>query len=280
MATRSESRVGYAVRVLAVHTSEGIDKPVVDDAAALRDASWWEGSSHAIADNDPGSLLTPADGCVPYDRASWTLRSGNRWSENIELIAQAGWTRAQWLARPTLLDRCAYWLAVRSKARNIPLVKLTPQQYRAGGRGVIGHNDHTVGYSDGTHWDPGPGFPWDVVLAKATAYRNGTLEDDMPYFSQWPHEEKLALAAFIVDGVLRTQFPMRGGRVGTTSLEQEIAWLPANLTAVAAAASGAADVEELRSVLLEAVQAGKSADAGATADEIVDALAARLGKPA
>jgi hypothetical protein len=175
---RSSPRDGYAVRVLAVHTSEGFDKPVVDDAAALRDATWWVGSSHAIADNDPGTLLTPAQGCVPYERASWTLRSGNRWSENIELIAQAGWTRAEWLARPKLLDNCAHWLADRSKVRNIPLVKLTPQQYRAGGSGVIGHHDHTVGYSDGTHWDPGPAFPWDVVLASANAYRNGTTEEN------------------------------------------------------------------------------------------------------
>ena len=177
---RSESRDGYEVRVLAVHTSEGNDTPKVDDAAALRDASWWVSSSHAIADNDPGSLLTPAEGCVPYSRASWTLRSGNRWSENIELVAQAGWSRSQWLARPKLLDNCARWLADRSKARDIPLIKLTPQQYRAGARGVIGHHDHTVGYSDGTHWDPGPDFPWDVVLEQARAYANGThLEDDV-----------------------------------------------------------------------------------------------------
>jgi hypothetical protein len=175
MLARSSSRSGATVRVLAVHDTEGSGT-----AEFLRDARWWAGSSHAIAD-EHGTLLTPAEGCVPYERASWTLRSGNPWSENIELVGFAKWTRADWLARPKLLDRCAFWLAERSKARGIPLVKLTPRQYRAGQSGVIGHHDHTVGYSDGTHWDPGPGFPWDVVLDKARAYAAGNTseEDDM-----------------------------------------------------------------------------------------------------
>lgn len=170
---RSSPRNGTRVRVLAVHDTEGTSYT----AEQLRDATWWAGSSHAIADER--TLLTPAQGCVPYERASWTLRSGNPWSENIELLGFAKWTRAEWLARPRTLDHCARWLADRSKARGIPLVLLTPDQYRAGGSGVIDHNTHTVGYRDGTHWDVGKGFPWDVVLGKARAYAAGGGDDDM-----------------------------------------------------------------------------------------------------
>jgi hypothetical protein len=166
---KSSSRNGARVRVLAVHTTEGIMR-----AVDLRAWTAWPGSSHAAAD-DTGVLLDGArDGFVDHARAAWTLRSGNPWSENIELCAHAKWTRAQWLARPTLLELCAVWLARRSAARGIPLVKITPAQYRAGASGVIGHHDHTVGYSDGTHWDPGPGFPWDVVLARARQIAGGT----------------------------------------------------------------------------------------------------------
>jgi hypothetical protein len=167
---RSESRRGYTVRVLAVHTTEGGGTP-----QALRDADWWTGSSHAIADE--GTLLTPEQGMVPYSRAAWTLRSGNYWSENIELIGFADWSRDEWLSRPGLLENCARWLADRAKANGIPLSKISAAEYRAGGWGVIGHVDHTVGYSDGTHYDPGPNFPYDVVIARARDIQNG---DDMP----------------------------------------------------------------------------------------------------
>lgn len=177
---KSSSRNKAKVRVLAVHTTEGIMR-----AADLRAWTSWPGSSHAAAD-ETGVLLAGArDGFVDYEQASWTLRNGNPWSENIELCGFAKWKRGDWLARPKLLDACARWLGERAVARGIPLVKLSPKEYAAGRAGVIGHHDHTVGYSDGTHWDPGPDFPYDVVLAKASAYANGQTpppqseEDDM-----------------------------------------------------------------------------------------------------
>ena len=165
---QSSSRNGATVRVLAVHTTEGIMR-----AEALRAWTTWSGSAHASAD-ETGVLLAGAeDGFVDYSRASWTLRNGNPWSENIELCGFAKWKRADWLARPKLLDRCAFWLASRAVVRGIPLVKLSPKELAAGKRGVIGHHDYTVGYSDGTHWDPGPEFPYDVVLGKANEYAAG-----------------------------------------------------------------------------------------------------------
>lgn len=165
---RSESRGGATVRLLVVHTTEG-----GGTAQALRDAAWWTGSSHAIND-ETGTLLTPAQGCVPYEKASWTVRSGNHISDNIEQVGWARYTRAEWLARPKLLDGTARWLADRSKARKIPLVKLSPADVKAGKSGVCGHVDWTLGMGDGSHTDPGPNYPWDVVLDKARAYATGT----------------------------------------------------------------------------------------------------------
>lgn len=194
---RSESRNGARVIWLAVHSSEGNDAPRVDDAAALRDAAWWTGSSHAITDNDPGSLLTPAQGCVPYERAAWTLRGGNHFSDNIEQVGWAHWTRAEWLARPKLLDNTARWLAERSKARGIPLVKLTPADVAAHRPGVIGHVDYTLGsrlagHPDGDHTDPGPNYPWDFVLDLARKYAAGLN----------PQEDELPSVADVVKGLL------------------------------------------------------------------------------
>lgn len=182
---QSSSRNGAKVRLLAIHTTEGILR--VND---LKNWKTWPGSSHATADQYGGFLDGPGDGFVAYDRASWTLRSGNAVSDNIELCGFAKWTRADWLARPKLLESAAVWLARRAAARPwIPLVKLSPAEVRAGKAGVIGHNDWTVGMKDGSHWDPGPGFPWELVLARANQLRSGSSspittlpvqEDDMP----------------------------------------------------------------------------------------------------
>lgn len=166
MLARSSSRGGAKVRWLAVHSTEGIMR-----ARDLLAWSSWPGSSHASADRD-GVLLTPADGFVPYDRAAWTLRDGNPVSENIELCALASWTREQWLARPKLLDACARWLADRARATSIPLRKLTVAQVDAGWAGVIDHDDYTDATGDGTHWDVGEQFPWDVVIPAAQHYLN------------------------------------------------------------------------------------------------------------
>jgi hypothetical protein len=172
MLRRASARGGHRVRVLALHTTEGITR-----AADLRAWVGWAGSSHAAADAG-GVLMTPAHGFVPYHLASWTLRSGNPWSENIELCGWARWIRADWVARPRLLEAAARWLADRSQARGIPLVKITAAQYRAGASGVIDHNDHTTGYRDGTHWDVGTSFPWDAVLPRAQQLA-GDGGDDM-----------------------------------------------------------------------------------------------------
>lgn len=163
----SSSRNGANVIWLAVHTTEGIMR-----ATALRDWTTWAGSSHASSD-ETGALLTPDDGFVPYDRAAWTLRNGNPLSENIEQCGWARWSRAEWLARPALLDATARWLGERSQARGIPLVRLSAADIRARRPGVLGHGDYSAATRDGTHTDPGPNYPWDVVLDKARAYASG-----------------------------------------------------------------------------------------------------------
>lgn len=160
MLARSSSRGDARVRWLAVHSTEGIMR-----AVDLRDWASWPGSSHASADAS-GALLEPGDGFVPYERAAWTLRDGNPVSENLELCGFARWTRGEWLARPALLEACAVWLAKRCRARDIPPRKLTVAQVRAGWAGIIDHDDYTDATGDGTHWDIGEAFPWDLVLAR------------------------------------------------------------------------------------------------------------------
>ncbi len=48
----------------------------------------------------------------------------------------------------------------------VPFRKLTPAQVRAGERGICGHVDIRDAFPGSTtHYDPGPGFPWSVLLS-------------------------------------------------------------------------------------------------------------------
>jgi N-acetyl-anhydromuramyl-L-alanine amidase AmpD len=152
-----ESRNGAKVRLIVIHTAEGARTVASLGAYFARSAT--QASSHAGIDDH--SIETYVD----YDRAAWTVRSGNHVSDNAELCGFAAWTRDEWLNqhRP-MLELAAGWIADRCTARGIPVVKLTPDQVAAGQPGVCGHVDWTIGMRDGSHTDPGPGFPWDVVI--------------------------------------------------------------------------------------------------------------------
>lgn len=169
MAIGSSSRGGARVRLVAVHTAEGAR--TAHDLRAYFDRAGINASSHTIIDHNDTLDL------VPRDRAAWTLRSGNPISVNLETCAFARWSRAQWLSTGTIdgcvnpramLDRTATWIRRECDALNIPKVKLSSADVRAGKAGVIGHINWTEGMKDGSHWDPGPGFPWDYVMARVT----------------------------------------------------------------------------------------------------------------
>ena len=62
-----------------------------------------------------------------------------------------------------MLDNTARWIAEECKYYGIPIQKLSTSQ-ASSGRGVVGHVNVS---GPGGHWDPGPDFPWDKVIAAA-----------------------------------------------------------------------------------------------------------------
>jgi hypothetical protein len=214
MLARSSSRGGARVRWLAVHSTEGIMR-----AADLRDWQAWPGSSHASADAT-GTLLEPDDGFVPYERAAWTLRNGNPVSENLELCALARWTRAEWLARPALLEACAVWLARRSRATGVPLRKLTVEQVAAGWAGVIDHDDYTDATGDGTHWDVGASFPWDLVIPRARAILDPPAPTPEGFLMALDDDEQREALALLRDLHYGLRRPLIGGVTASTALRE------------------------------------------------------------
>lgn len=181
-----QARGKAPVRLVVIHTAEGaLTTAALGRYFAKASA---EASSHVGIDDQGIEVY------VPYDKASWTLRSGNGISDNAELCGFAKWTRAQWLnEHAPMLRLAAQWIRERCLARGIPIKKLTPAEVAAGKAGVIGHVDWTLGMKDGSHTDPGPGFPWDVVIqlaagtAPATTAAPATHQgDDLVIPFAWP----------------------------------------------------------------------------------------------
>ena len=127
-------------------------------------------SAHVGIDDQRGTIgeyLHP-------DNKAWAAFAANDWGVHAELCGFAAWTRAQWLQHTNMLANAADWIREEASRYGIPLVKLSGADIAAGKRGVCGHKDVTDAGAGGDHWDPGPGFPWDLVLSGANASTSAT----------------------------------------------------------------------------------------------------------
>jgi N-acetyl-anhydromuramyl-L-alanine amidase AmpD len=80
--------------------------------------------------------------------------------------------RAEWLDAygQQMLELVAKLVAREARQWDIPLVKLTGAGLVAGKRGICGHWDVNQAFPNNTgHTDPGPHYPWDVLLEMAKA---------------------------------------------------------------------------------------------------------------
>lgn len=218
MALKSSSRNGRKVRVVALHTAEG---------ARTKESLFRYFDSGVNASSHVGIDAQGVADWISRDRASWTLRNGNSYSVNAELCAFAGWTRAQWLStKPVdgclnprqIVKNAAAWALRECKALGIPVKILTVAEMRAGHAGIIDHDTYTKATGDGSHWDVGGGFPWDVFLADIRALQNNTGgEEDLKADERaWLHElwkgyskegpmSDFEYSRYIVDTVVKTR---------------------------------------------------------------------------
>jgi N-acetylmuramoyl-L-alanine amidase/Putative peptidoglycan binding domain len=116
-------------------------------------------SSHLVVDVD--SIVR----CVPDEHIAFHAPP-NELSIGIEQAGYAKQTRDEWLDPYGLkmLRLVARLIRVESERWSIPLVWLSPDELRLGGRGLCTHNDVRLAFGQTTHVDPGPNYPKDVVL--------------------------------------------------------------------------------------------------------------------
>ena len=155
------------IQGICVHTTEN---PWAGSALGVADyqINSNTGSYHVIVD-DHGRIVL----CNTDDWTTWsTGNQGNDVLLHVSAVAYAKSTRAEWLAHPVVLESIAKVIAEWHRRHGVPLVKLTRNQLAAGTRGVVGHIDTQV-WGGTSHWDPGTGFPYDVVLKRATEIAAG-----------------------------------------------------------------------------------------------------------
>lgn len=166
--TRAARKLGE-VKWIVLHSTEG---PRVK-RAARGVAEWFAGrqapqaSAHYVIDADEVIL------CVPEPSIAWTQGKANPKAIGLEIVGKAAMTREQWLDEygEQQLDRVARLVAEIAYKWNLPLVAVDAEGVRRDDQGVTTHYAITRAYSVvGGHTDPGPGFPMDWLLDRASFY--------------------------------------------------------------------------------------------------------------
>ena len=154
------SRGGAGVRLVVLHTAEGartyqeLGNFFANPASGV--------SSHVGIDDTEGTV---GEYVAPGHKA-WTASGANPVAVQAELCAFAEWSPAEWDAHPAMLVNTAEWIAEECARFDLPIRRLSAAEAQGSGRGVCQHVD--LGSWGGGHWDCGPGFPLDDVLAVAS----------------------------------------------------------------------------------------------------------------
>jgi hypothetical protein len=165
-------------RFIVIHYTAGSEGPTAAEDGVAYDQRRTDGTSaHFYTDRD--SIIQ----CVDTENRSHTaLYHGNAWGFHIEQCGTIQ-TRAQWLdaaSRPTITNTAKVCAWIMSEYPSVRLIKLGNSEIRTG-YGIGGHKDVTYGFPEdgGTHTDPGPAYPYDILFQDIQAIQAGMELDDM-----------------------------------------------------------------------------------------------------
>ena len=156
------------IRGIALHTTEGHDRPGVSDLKGLGDFfnnPSVQASSHVAVDGEGISARY-----VPDGKKAWTQAAYNGSMLSIEQIGFAKWSRWFWINRRNpQLKKTAKYIAYWSDKYDIPIRKGKCSGGSVTRTGVFRHSD--FGSLGGNHGDPGKGYPLHTVLQMARNYK-------------------------------------------------------------------------------------------------------------
>jgi N-acetyl-anhydromuramyl-L-alanine amidase AmpD len=168
----SEARGGRRIDAIVLHSTETPDRRGFADLARL--ARYFVGarkSAHVATDGEGYSSRM-----VPDDRSAYHATYWNISTLGLEQAGYASFGDEAWLARPVQLEATARWIAHWAARYRIPIrrCEVTGLRYNRRRRVVAGVIVRRGICSHGqvdprNRSDPGDGYPWDAVLARARA---------------------------------------------------------------------------------------------------------------
>ena len=132
------------------------------------------GSYHELTDTTVKHLIENTDDWFTWSSGNY----GNDIGLHRSFVLRGTETRVQWLQYDKMLREAAKRDAEWCRKYNIPPVKLTAADLRAGKKGFAGHLETGQAWGGTDHVDPGTGFPWDIYLGYVRDYLNGISQKE------------------------------------------------------------------------------------------------------
>jgi len=158
------------IRYIILHTTEGWDYSAPRDRGLRAALFYFHANTRGVSVHITIDRYGQSGRSVPDALKAFHARDDNTYSLGIEQIGYAAYTRAQWLARKPQLDATAAWIAYWSAKYKIPIRLCVATGYgRVTTPGVCSHGQ----VEPCCRTDPGRGYPWDYVLARARSLAGG-----------------------------------------------------------------------------------------------------------
>ena len=155
------------IRAICIHVTVNTPGTPAENVANYQIQSE-SGSYHELVDTGANVLIENTD-----DWLSWSAGPKGNWCAlHRSYVMRGTESQAEWRKYDAMLRAGAQRDAAWAKKYNIPVVKLTPAELRAGKRGFCAHYDVSLAWGESDHTDPGAGFPWDYYLQLVREYMN------------------------------------------------------------------------------------------------------------
>mgnify|MGYP000191502899 CR=1 FL=1 len=155
------------IRGIVVHTAESFDAEGVAAYLAVVDRP---AAAHVVIDTERSVAL------LPDEATAFHASGGNSMGLGIEIAYRA----ANWGEQPAteamLLSRSALWCGLRARKYDIPVRRVTVEEWEAGASGFISHAE----LDPANRSDPGPDFPWDRFLDLTARIAGGSADNKEP----------------------------------------------------------------------------------------------------